>query len=54
MTNVSAKGVEERKTHIFWFNNFFILKSYHLRNNLEKYVEPDRQQMTIWRKRVAY
>jgi hypothetical protein len=54
MTSVSDSGFTGTQNTHFMFNNCFLLKSCYLRNNLEKYIQPDRPQVTIRRKRIAY
>ena len=57
MRNVSYKRCRRNnlKSPHFMFPQFFSsLKSCHLWDNAEKMVDPDRQQMVIWRKRFTY
>jgi hypothetical protein len=52
--NVSYKSCRgNQNTYFLCSANFFTPKSCRLRDNVEKIVEPDKPQMTIWRMRIA-
>jgi len=54
MRNVSDKAAEETKTHHILCSVAFFRKSCRLWDNVEKCLEPDRPQVTIWRMRTAF
>ena len=54
MRTLSDGFVKKIKTYILCSVIFFFFrKSYSLRENVEKFVESGRPQMTIWRMRIA-
>ena len=50
----SDKCSRENQNTRLLFSNFFFRKSCHLWDNVEKYLEPNRPQVTKWRMRIAY
>ena len=52
MYNVLDKSCRENKIARFMYSNFS-RKLFRLRDNVEKMVEPNRPQMTLWRVRYA-
>ena len=52
MRNVSDESGRENQTTHFTFNNFFFENSAVYEITWKNIVEPDRPQMTTWRKRI--